>query len=79
MGLDSLTGFTDEGLFTTGLTNAGGKLGKTVSDKLTSRPENNPDRVIYYGDLISALDFNARTAMPSEEFNQKYSPRSYRG
>ena len=79
MGLDSLTGFTYEGLFTTGLNKAGGKLRKTVSEKLTSRPENNPDRVRYYGDLISALDFNARTVMPSEEFKQKYSVHSYRG
>ena len=79
IGLDSLTGFTDEGLFTKSLADAGGKLGKTVSDKLTSRPENNPDRIRYYGDLISALDFNAKTVMPSEEFKQKYSPHSYRG
>ena len=61
------------------MADAGGKLGKTVSDKLTSRPENNPDRIRYYGDLISALDFNAKTVMPSEEFKQKYSPHSYRG
>ena len=37
-GVDSLTGFTDQGLFTAGLSSAGGKLGGKLGTRLTTRP-----------------------------------------
>ena len=78
-GVDSLTGFTDEGLFTAGLSSEGGKLGKKLGTRLTTRPENNPDRIRYYGDGISAFDFNAKSVWPSQEFSKNHTPRSYKG
>ena len=78
-GVDSLTGFTDQGLFTAGLTKEGGKLGANVGTRLTTRPENNPDRIRYYGDPISSLDFNAKSVMPSLDFRMNHSAHSYKG
>ena len=37
-GVDSLTGFTDQGVFTAGLSKEGGKLGANVGTRLTTRP-----------------------------------------
>ena len=78
-GVDSLTGFTDQGLFTAGLATEGGKLGAKVGTRLTTRPETNPDRIRYYGDPISALDFNAKSVMPSFGFRMKHSAHSFSG
>ena len=78
-GVDSLTGFTDQGLFTARLRSAGGKLGEKVGTRLTTRPETNPDRIRYYGDPISALDFNAKRVMPSLGFRMTHSAHSYKG
>ena len=78
-GVDSLTGFTDQGLFTARLSSAGGKLGEKVGTRLTTRPETNPDRIRYYGDPISALDFNAKSVMPSLGFRMNHSAHSYKG
>ena len=78
-GVDSLTGFTDQGLFTAGLATEGGTLGAKVGTRLTTRPENNPDRIRYYGDPISALDFNAKSVMPSLGFRMKHSAHSFSG
>ena len=79
VGVDSFTGFTDQGLFTAGLSSAGGKVGAKVGTRLTTRPENNPDRIRYYGDPISALDFNAKSVMPSLGFRMAHSAHSYKG
>ena len=79
VGVDSLTGFTDQGLFTAGLSSAGGKLGGKVGTRLTTRPEHKPDRIIYYGDPFSALDFNAKSVMPSLDFRMNHSAHSYSG
>ena len=78
-GVDSLTGFTDQGLFTARLSSAGGKLGAKVGTRLTTRPETNPDRIRYYGGPISALDFNAKSVMPSLGFRMNHSAHSYKG
>ena len=53
VGLDGLTGFADEGLFTARLSKSGGELGKKVADRLTTRPESNPDRIRCAGDATS--------------------------
>ena len=59
VGLDAATGFTDEGLVTYGLSTAGGKIGSTIGTRLTTSKEDNPDRIRYAGDPISAFDVNA--------------------
>ena len=78
-GVDAATGFTDEGLFTAGLSHAGGKIGGTIGTNLTTRKEDNPDRIRYAGDPISALDFNAKTVVPSLGFRMNHSAHSYKG
>jgi len=40
--------------------------------------EKNPNRIRYFGDPISALDFNATTVMPSLSFRWKNSAHSYK-
>ena len=46
---------------------------------LTTRTANNPDRIRYYGDPISALDLNAKRVMPSLGFRMKHSAHSFSG
>ena len=48
-GIDSLTGFTDQGVCIAGLSSAGGKVGTNVGTRLTTRPESNPDRISFFG------------------------------
>ena len=79
VGLDAATGFTDEGLFTYGLSTAGGKIGSTIGTRLTTSKEDNPDRIRYAGDPISAFDFNAKTVVPSLGFRMNNSAHSYKG
>ena len=79
VGLDGLTGFADEGLFTARLSKSGGELGKKVADRLTTRPESNPDRIRYFGDPISVFDFNAKTVMPSLGFRMTHPAHTYKG
>ena len=79
VGIDSMTGFTDEGLFTAGLSHAGGKIANNLSTNLTTRKEENPDRIRYFGDPVSALDFNAKTVVPSLGFRMNHSAHSYAG
>ena len=74
-----MTGFTDEGLFTAGLSHAGGKIANNLSTNLTTRKEENPDRIRYFGDPVSALDFNAKTVIPSLGFRMNHSAHSYAG
>ena len=39
----------------------------------------NPNRIIYFGDPISAMDMNSTTVMPSVGFRWKNSAHSYKG
>ena len=41
--------------------------------------EKNPNRIRYFGDPISAMDFNATTVIPSIGFRWKNSAHSYKG
>ena len=41
--------------------------------------EKNPNRIIYFGDPISAMDFNATTVIPSIGFRFNNSAHSYKG
>ena len=46
---------------------------------MDKREEDNPDRIRYAGDPISALDFNATTVIPSLGFRVNHSAHSYSG
>ena len=48
----------------------------TVSANVTNK---NPNRIKYFGDPISALDFGSTTVMPSMGFRWKNSAHSYKG
>ena len=76
---DSAIGFVDGGLLT-GVGGAG--IGKKISTDMASRLTGNntsPGRILYFGDPISAMGFNAKAVMPS--FKQRFnnSAHSYSG
>ena len=52
-------------------------FGATVISGNLTRP--NPNRIRYFGDPISALDFNATNVMPSLGFRFNNSAHSYKG
>ena len=76
---DSAIGFSDGGL----LTGLGADIGKAIStdmaNRLTEDKHTSPDIIQYFGDLVSAMGFNAKTIMPS--FKQRFnnSAHSYYG
>ena len=76
---DSAIGFSDGGL----LSGLGADIGKKVSsdfaNRITSDTNTSPDRIRYFGDPISAMDFNATTVMPSFGFRFNNSAHSYKG
>ena len=41
-----------------------------MANRLTGDNGTSPDRIRYFGDLVSAMDINARAVMPS--FNQRF-------
>ena len=49
------------------------------SNRITSDTNTSPDRIRYFGDPISMLDFNATTVMPSFGFRFNNSAHSYKG
>ena len=61
----------------------GADVGKKVSsdfaNRITSDTNTSPDRIKYFGDPISAMDFNATTVMPSFGFRFNNSAHSYKG
>ena len=75
---DSAIGFSDGGL----LSGLGADIGKKIStdfaNRITEDTNTNPDRIRYFGDPISAFDFNAKTVMPSFGFRWKNSAHSYK-
>ena len=77
--VDSAIGFSDGGL----LTGLGADIGKKVSsdfaNRITSDTNTSPDRIRYFGDPISAFDFNATTIMPSFKQRWRNSAHSYSG
>jgi len=76
--MDSAIGFADGGLLIGLGGDVGKKLGSDMNKRLTSDDNTSPDRIKYFGDPISALDFNATTVMPSLSFRWKNSAHSYR-
>ena len=76
---DSAFGFADGGL----LSGLGADIGKKVSSDFANRvtEDNNtsPNRIIYFGDPLSAFDFQATTVMPSFKQRLNNSAHSYYG
>ena len=75
---DAAIGFSDGGI----LTGMGADIGKKIStdfaDRITSDTNTSPDRIRYFGDPISAMDFNAKTVIPSMGFRWNSSAHSYK-
>merc|ERR1711966_508157 len=75
---DAAIGFSDGGL----LTGMGADIGKKIStdfaNRITSDTNTSPDRIRYFGDPISAMDFNAKTVIPSMGFRWNNSAHSYK-
>ena len=75
---DAAIGFSDGGL----LTGMGADIGKKIStdfaNRITSDTNTSPDRIRYFGDPISAMDFNAKTVIPSFGFRWNNSAHSYK-
>ena len=76
--VDSAIGFSDGGL----LSGLGADIGKKVStdfaNRITSDTNTSPDRIRYFGDPISAFDFQVKTVYPSFGFRWKNSAHSYK-
>ena len=67
---DSATGFSDGGSLSGLGTDIGKKVLSDFANRITSGTNTSPDRIKYFGDPISAFDFNATTIMPS--FKQRW-------
>ena len=76
---DAAIGFSDGGL----LAGLGADIGKKASadfaNRITSDTNTTPDRIRYFGDPISAMDFNATTIFPSFKQRWRNSAHSYPG
>ena len=76
--MDSAIGFSDAGL----LSGLGSDIGKKVSsdfaNRVTEDTNTSPDIIIYFGDPVSMLDFNAKAVMQSMGFRFNNSAHSYK-
>ena len=76
---DTAIGFGDGGL----LTGMGVDIGKKVStgfaNRLTEDTNTSLNRIRYFGDPISAFDFNSKAVMPSFGFRFNNRAHSYKG
>ena len=77
--VDSTMGFVDGGLLTGLGADMGNKLATDLGNRLTEDTNTQPDRIRYFGDPISVLDFNATTVFPSFKHRWKNSAHSYVG
>lgn len=77
--VDSAIGFTDGGLLSGFGANIGKKVSTDFANRITSDTNTTPDRVRYFGDPISAFDFQATTIMPSFKQRWRNSAHSYSG
>ena len=76
---DSATGWSDGGLLTGMGVDIGKKVSTDFANGITSDTNTSPDRIRYFGDPISAFDFNATTIMPPFGFRFNNSTHSYKG
>ena len=75
---DSAIGFSDGGLLSGLGADVGKKISTDFANRITEDTNTNPGRIRYFGDPISAFDFNAKTVMPSFGFRWKNSAHSYK-
>ena len=54
-------------------------MSSDFANMITEDNNTSPDRIKYFGDPISAFDFNNTTVMPSLGFRWKSSAHSYKG
>jgi len=77
--MDSAIGFS-HGVLLSGLgTDKGKKVSSDFANRITSDTNTSPGRIRYFGDPISAFDFNATTIMPSFKQRWRNSAHSYSG
>ena len=74
---DSAIGFSDGGLLTRMGADIGNKVSSDFAHRIAENIKTSPDRIIYFGDPISAFDFNTKTVMPSFGFKWNNSAHSY--
>ena len=72
---DSAIGFADGGL----ITKLSADMANDMGTRLTSDNNIIPDRIMYFGDPISAFDFNAKAVMLSFKQGFNNSAHSYSG
>jgi len=77
--MDSAIGFSDGGLLSGLGTDIGKKVSSDFANRITEDTNTSPDRIRYFGDPISAFDFNATTVMPSFKQRGGNSAHSYSG
>ena len=77
--MDSAIGFSDGGLLTGMGADIGRKVSSDFANRITGDTKTNVDRIRYFGDPISASDFNAKTVVPSFGFRWNNSAHSYKG
>ena len=76
---DAAIGFSDGGLLSGLGADIGKKISSDFSNRITSDTNTSLNRIRYFGDPISAFDFNATTVMPSFGFRFNNSAHSYKG
>ena len=76
---DTAIGFSDGGLLTGMGVDIGKKVSTDFANRLTGDTNTSPNRTRYFGDPISAFDFNSKAVMPSFGFRFNNSAHSYRG
>ena len=76
---DSAIGFADGGLLTGSGADIGKKVSTDMANKLTEDNNISPGRIRYFGDPISAMDFNAKAVMPSSKQRWNNSAHPYSG
>ena len=67
---DSAIGFSDGGLLTGMGADIGKKISTDMANRLTGNNNTSPGRIRYFGDPISAMDFNAKAVFPA--FKQRF-------
>ena len=72
-------GFSDGGLLTAMGTDIGKKVSSGFANRITPDNNTSPNRIIHFGDPISAFDFNATTIMPSFKQRWNSSAHSFSG
>ena len=77
--VDSAIGFADGGLLAGLSANICKKVSSDFANRITEDNNTSPGRVRYFGDPISAFDFNAATVMPSFKQRWNNSAHSYSG